>query len=365
VKQEMDEKGLVGLSVGLVKDGEVILTRGWGWADRDKKIAVSDDTVYVWASCSKTLTAVVAMQLWAEGKLDLDKDVREYVPGWPIKQWDGKDVVLTPRLLLCHQAGLRHSPPNLGPPAGPPSGLPAANDPASQPPAEHPFKDVANCIAPFAHAPLQNKPGAAFSYSNCGFVLLGAAEQGAAGKPYADLVRERIAQPLGLTTLRPHASWDPAPRLSRGYAPGGKRESNLPSSDVRYGLPAGFWSSTIADFAKYAAGLMGDKLLDQKMRDIMWKHQTTSDGKPTPAGLGIFVGGQGKGRLTLNHSGGSPVTSTYMVLQLGEKPGHGYAAVVMCNTAGAKLGKLGNELVEMIGGGAAGAVEGQGEEGGK
>jgi CubicO group peptidase (beta-lactamase class C family) len=352
VQREMREKGLVGVSVGLVRDGEVIFTGGWGMADREHDIPVTDDTVYVWASCSKTLTAVVAMRLWGEGKLDLEKDVRAYVPEWPAKQWKGREVVLTPRLLLCHESGLPHSQPS---PRSAEPGAAAPDDAGKEAAThEHPYKDVVACLDQFKDVPLKSRPGSAFSYSNCGFILLGAVEQRAGGESYADLVRHRIAEPLGLKSLRPHASWDPAPHLAQGYAAGGKRPSHLPSSDVRYGLPAGFWSSTIHDFALYAAGLMGDKLLDARMRAAMWHNQKTADGRSTPVGLGIFVGGQRRGRVILNHSGGSAITSTYMVIAPGTKPGQGEAVVIMCNTAGAKPGQLGNDLLRMLEGDGAG-----------
>ena len=60
------------------------------------------------ASISKCLTAVAAMQLWEDGLLDLDAPVQSYVPEFPIKMYEEKEMKLTSRQLLCHMAGIRH-----------------------------------------------------------------------------------------------------------------------------------------------------------------------------------------------------------------------------------------------------------------
>lgn len=96
----VEERGVVGLSLGLIVDGVPAHRAHFGWEDREAQTPASDRTMYRWASISKPLTAVVAMQLEAEGRLDLHGDVRRLVPEFPDK---GKPI--TPFQLLCHQGG--------------------------------------------------------------------------------------------------------------------------------------------------------------------------------------------------------------------------------------------------------------------
>jgi hypothetical protein len=75
VMAQMHKQGLVGLSIGIIEEGEVAYTAGYGFANRDDKTPVDANTLYRWASISKPLTAVAAMQLVETGSLDLDADV--------------------------------------------------------------------------------------------------------------------------------------------------------------------------------------------------------------------------------------------------------------------------------------------------
>ena len=336
VNREMNDYALVGVSVGIIKGGEVIFSGGWGWEDRDKHVPVSDVTSYSWASCSKTLTAALAMQLWSDGKLDLDRDVREYVPEWPLKKWQNADARITSRLLLEHQSGIPRSP------GGVTKSVPPSQD------TDHPYADVVAALRQFQDMPLKFKPGAVFGYSNGGYLLLAAAEQRAAGAPYEQLVHDRIAAHLGLSSLKPDFSWDPPAHRAKGYAAGGKKEALKLNSDTQFNLPACGWTSTVSDFARYTAAFLGERLVDEHMKRTMWVNQRTATGQTTPYGFGFFVGGRAYNHLVLTHSGGSSVASTYMVLVPSDKPGQGAGVVIMCNTSGARLGRLANDLLLMI-----------------
>ncbi len=87
LEQEIEKQGLVGLSAGVVMDGKVAGTLHFGHEDRENGIASSRDTMYRWASISKPLTAIVAMLAAEDGRLDLDADIRTYVPEFPEKPW--------------------------------------------------------------------------------------------------------------------------------------------------------------------------------------------------------------------------------------------------------------------------------------
>src|SRR5688572_9659046 len=103
VRAQMEKQRIVGLAVGVVQDGKIALLRSYGFADRESKSPVTNETVFNWASNSKPLAAVLAMQLVERIALNLDADIRTHVPEFP-----EKGSVITTRHLLCHQSGMPH-----------------------------------------------------------------------------------------------------------------------------------------------------------------------------------------------------------------------------------------------------------------
>ncbi len=73
---EMARQELVGLAVGVIQDGQIKYLKGYGMADREQRVPVTRQTMFRWASISKSITAVAAMQLWERGDLDLEREPR-------------------------------------------------------------------------------------------------------------------------------------------------------------------------------------------------------------------------------------------------------------------------------------------------
>jgi CubicO group peptidase (beta-lactamase class C family) len=92
------------LSAAVVKDNQLIWSKGYGLADVEQKLPARSDTVYRLASVTKSITAIAVMQLVEAGKLDLDAPIQQYCPSYPQKQW-----TVTSRHLLTHMAGVRHN----------------------------------------------------------------------------------------------------------------------------------------------------------------------------------------------------------------------------------------------------------------
>ena len=157
-----------------------------GFAARD--VRNSPAAVWRWASVTKQLTATIVMQEVEAGRLDLDKPVTAYWPDWPQVFSDE----ITIRNLLQHTSGLadpNEDGPNLPdgmpvfyrPPAGQAATLGTMHYAATHYCAEHP----------------RGRPGGGFHYDNCDFIVLGALLERTTGKPFAQLLEERIAAPLG------------------------------------------------------------------------------------------------------------------------------------------------------------------------
>src|SRR5687768_12560698 len=95
-----------GLSVVVVKDGDIVYNNAFGFADGPRKIRATPDTVYHWWSMTKIPTAIAIMQLQEQGKLDLEEAVTKHLPWFEVKYPSGESRAITIRDLLQHSAGL-------------------------------------------------------------------------------------------------------------------------------------------------------------------------------------------------------------------------------------------------------------------
>jgi serine beta-lactamase-like protein LACTB, mitochondrial len=310
IEQRMCEDGTVGLAVGIIRDGQIVYLKGYGQADRDAGVPVTTDTMFRWASISKPLTAIAALQLAEQEKLDLDADVRKYVPEFP-----DPGATITPRQLLCHQGGIVHY--RNGEVVGA----------AQQYTDPFPYRDVVVALDTFCHSPLVNPPGEKYSYTTHGFMLLSAVVQRAGDQPFDEQVRERICRPLGMSTLQPDYQWVDIPRRTRGYRRVEQRIEGSIDDDVSWKLGGGGYISTIEDLCRFALGLIDGKLVSEQTEAAMWMAQATSGGEPTGYGLGFRVEEQ-DGTLKVSHNGSQHKTRTRMVIYPAQR--HGVA--VMTNS---------------------------------
>ncbi|QBB71066.1 class A beta-lactamase-related serine hydrolase [Pseudolysobacter antarcticus] len=319
VEAEMKNQHVVGVAVGIVENGKVVYSKGYGLADREKNIPVTTDTMFRWASCSKMLTAIATMQLVQKNALNIDADVRKLVPEFP-----DKGVTITTRELLDHQSGIVHYD----------NGKVIRTQRSYAMP--HPFADVILALDTFKESPLVNPPGEKYSYSTHGFILLSAVVQRAGKQAFATQVSESIGQPLGLVTLRPDYQWLNIPNRAVGYRKHDEKIERSSDTDVSWKLGGGGFISNIDDFANFAAGLINHRLVSSKIETEMWTPQTLKNGELTERGLGFVVQIDKSGKLKISHDGEQEKTRTRLVIYPHEKRG----VVVMTNSEWVDPGKF-------------------------
>ncbi|HEY8502938.1 MAG TPA: serine hydrolase domain-containing protein [Gemmataceae bacterium] len=325
---ELVRQQLVGLAVGVLEGGEIVHLKGYGWADREGRVPVTPATLFRWASVSKPLTAVAALQLAEKGLLDLDADVRTYVPEFP-----DKGVRITARHLLCHQSGIVHYT----------NGRVVRTEREYDDP--HPFRDVISALDTFKESPLLHPPGEKFSYTTHGYILLSAVVERAGGRRFAEQVAERIAGPLGMSTLRPDYQWEDIPGRAVGYRRlPGRGLARSADRDVSWKLGGGGFISSAKDLAKFAGGLLNGKLVSKETETRMWQRQKLRDGTETRHGLGFVIGRDGAGRLTVEHNGAQEKTRTRMFLLPAQRRG----VVVMCNCEFADPTRVTREVIRAL-----------------
>ena len=214
-----------GLSVAVVKPG-ALWSEGFGLADIEAPNPADADTVYLWFSMTKLVTATAVVQLADRGQLDLDGPVAALVPTFPRR--DGASRV-TSRHLLSHSAGLANPIPIgwVRPADAPPEDL-----------------DAFTARLLKKHSRLRGEPGKHASYSNLGYLVLGEVIQAASGVSYVDYVRAQILEPLGMTTTDFIYRTDMTPRAATGY----HARFNVATPLLRLMTPAGIFDHRVGKF---------------------------------------------------------------------------------------------------------------------
>lgn len=169
-----------GISAALVRDGQVVWSGAAGLADLASGKPATADTVYLWFSMTKIVTATAVVQLAERRALSLDAPVRDYVPEFPASA----GAPVTVRHLLSHSSGLAN-----------PIPVRWVSPAASARPEPHAF--MASLLE--RHGKLKTPPGDTARYSNLGYIVLGEVVAAASGVPYVDYVRDTILSPLGMT----------------------------------------------------------------------------------------------------------------------------------------------------------------------
>lgn len=322
------ERGMPGGQLAVARGGRLILSKGFGMADRDKKIAVAPTTLFRIASVSKPLTAVATLVLAEEGKLSLDAKMLDvlkvdiFLPEGKKADPRVKDITL--RHLLQHTGGWDRNKSGdvmfQSQQIAKTLGVPCPPGP----------KDV---IREVLARPLDTDPGTNYAYSNFGYCILGRIIEQISGQPYEKFVQERVLKPAGVTSPRLGASLTQAEGEARYYTPQKEEETpvfpNLPDKvPSPYGgwcletMDAhGGWIAAAEDIVKFAASLEDTGGSSPFKKRETWETLIAppagavghdKEGKPRPVsyGCGFNVHRSEKGA-GIEHSGSLPGTTTF------------------------------------------------------
>lgn len=307
-------KGLVdtnlpSIAVAVVRDGQIVWEQGFGWADRENRVPASEHTLYSVASVSKPITATGLMVFKERKKIDLDKPINDYLGEAKLQARVGDAAAATVRRVANHT-----------------SGLPLhyqffyADEAYKPPTRDETIRRYGNLVT---------APGERFQYSNLGYGVLDYVVERAAGKKFADAMREEVFLPLGMT----HTSIDVAPGLEPHqairYTPEGRR---IPFYDFDHPGASAVYASA-HDLARFAMFHMKEHLADQRAIlsdaaiDEMQTPTSAADGR-AGYGVGWGVSDSARGYRTVAHSGGMPGVATYCTFV----PSKRVAVVVLSNS---------------------------------
>lgn len=275
---QLREQRIPGMALAVVRDGQIIKAKGYGWANVELDVPVKPETIFQTGSVGKQFTAAAVMMLVEEGKVGLDDPISKYFVDAPLT-W--KDV--TVRNLLTHTSGIPDYTEKL---------IDLRKD-----------YTEAQLVKIFERLPLNFPPGQKWSYSNTGYVLLGILIHKVTGQFYGDFLHARIFAPLGMTSTRIISEADIIPNRASGYRllKGVLKNQEWVSPTLNTTADGALYTNVL-DMASWDGALRAGKLLKPSSFEQMYTPVTLTDGKTYPYGFGWDIAEAGGHRL-LEHGG--------------------------------------------------------------
>jgi CubicO group peptidase (beta-lactamase class C family) len=325
IQQGMVQESVPGLSVAVVRRGEILWEEGFGWADREHRVPADEHTPFFLASVSKTITATALMILQERKRLDLDHPVNEYIGPAKVSSplWNTDEATI--RRIATHTAGL------------------TTFDRTIFAGADRPRISFEETVARYGI--LFWRPGDHFDYSNLGYGILGEAVARASGRPLSDFLRQEVFVPLGM--MRTSLDVDPqlekltAARYSLEDGRRPRAVSAAPGASVVYGS-----AHDLALFGLFSlkAHLPTQKrVLSDASIDAM-QSAVVKTGDSMSYGLGWWSNPDLHGYRSLLAQGGTYDSSAWLELI----PSEGIAVVVLVNTGTLLPKKVIDEVLSVL-----------------
>lgn len=311
-----------GAAVIVVKNGEVVLRKGYGMANLELGIPVEPDMIFRLGSITKQFTAVATLMLIDEGKLSFDDPITKFIPDYPTQ-----GQTITVEHLLTHTSGIKSY-----------TGLPEWR------PLWRKDVSLKEMIDLFKNKPMEFAPGEKWNYNNSGYVLLGEIIEKVSGMTYGDFVEKKIFAPLGMTQTFYDNTARIIPRRITGYTRAGDKWVNADYLSMSWPHAAGALVSTVDDLAKWDAALYSGKLVRQESLKRAWTPYRLKNGRSTKYGYG-WVMSDVAGIPSIEHGGGIHGFTTIGVRLPSEKI---YVAILTNRDSG--TGTLGQQAAALAAG---------------
>lgn len=359
VRSVMRTRFIPGAAISLLEKGRVQWARGYGFANLERQVPMTPETILNVGSVTKTVTATAIMQLWEQGRLDLDADLNTVLP-FPVRNPAHPTQPITVRHLLTHTSSIHDGPDY--------ERSYVCGDPA------HPLNEWVREYVTQTKAPSPDErhftdatPGAAWEYSNVGFGLLGVVIETIAKQRYADYTTEHIFEPLGMTstgwyldridrarhaTPYQHVASGPA-QVEMLQDPSWVPSAHPAPTFVPYclysfpTLPDGLMRTTAVDLSRFVAAYQSEGALGSAR--ILRPATVRAMLSPQPVTLPAS-GGHGKQGLAWyqtgtppmwQHGGADPGISALVCLNP-----NGRAVVVICNALSQGSAEIGHHLAQ-------------------
>ena len=314
-------KDVPSVSGGVSLNGKIVWLGAVGLADIENNVPAKTNTLYRIASISKAVTAVAIMQLVEQDKINLDEDVRTYIPYFPKKKWK-----FTVRQLLNHTSGIRNY--RYG----------EFNSTDS-------FKSMKDAIRTVIDDSLKFEPGTKREYTTLGYNLLAGIIENVSGMSFEEYLSKNIFQPAEMNSTyleyQPRIIYNKA----RGYVKNNFRKfENAALADLSIKFAGGGMISTSEDLLKFAQNLISFKLIKSSTLDTILIPTVTKNKDTVKYGLGFSFGIDEKGRKYFGHGGGGTGFTCELIIY----PGKSLAAVYLTNVRDRNLDNPVKSFVSIV-----------------
>lgn len=298
-------------SVLVARDGEILLSEGYGMANRDWDIANTADTKFRIGSITKQFTAMSILLLQEAGKLTIHDPICTYIEDCP-EAW----AEVTIEHLLTHT-----------------SGIPSLTD----------FPDYLQfsivrttpqaTIQRFSDKPLDFQPGAEWYYSNSGYILLGYIIQEVSGQSYQNFLRDNIFEPLALTGT----GYDDDRRIVKNRAVGYENSTRVASFiDMTVPYSAGSLYSTVGDLYTWIQALVNGEVVPEAALDDMWEASVPIPDEPDVTYAYGLISYTIENHAVIGHDGGINGFSATLAYFPDDK----ITIIALSNMEGSNLGQI-------------------------
>ena len=256
-----------GISVAIAGKDGVIWAQGFGWADVENRVPMSVKTKMRIGSVAKPFTAAALMRLYEQGKIDLDADVRTYVPAWPAGH-----AVITLRQLTSHTSGIRHY---------------EGDEFASN----RNYPAIIESLDVFKDSPLKFEPGTDQSYSTYARTLVSAAIEGAdGGRSFGEIMQQEVFTPIGMHDSALDEQYAIIPNRQRPYTVVDGELRNAPQTDHSYKWGGGGFIASTSDVARFAMAHLDGTYLKPETVMQMFTPAVMAGGRVSQFGIGWHIG---------------------------------------------------------------------------
>ena len=278
VQTEMKRQHTPGMSVAVLVGDSVMLARGYGFANLELSVRASDSTIYQSGSVGKQFTSALVLMLVEEGRLGLSDPIIRYLPEGK-QRWKG----ITVRHLLTHT-----------------SGIPEYTDSVVDLRRDYSEDQLVRLAAGL---PLLFAPGARWSYSNTGYLLLGVLVHRVTGTFYGDLLRDSIFTPLGMRSARVISEEDIVSNRAAGYrlVHGEVKNQEWVSPALNTTADGSLYLS-LRDYERWAVALNHRERPSARVLEMAWTPVPLARGGTYPYGDGWFLIPQ-RGHQRIGHTG--------------------------------------------------------------
>jgi len=315
-------------SVLVADQGKVMYKKGFGMANMEWDIPNKPNTKHRLGSVTKQFTAMLILQLVAEGKIDLQTPITTYLPDYPKENGDK----ITTHHLLTHSSGI----PNYT--AFPDFFVAESRNPYTPD----------QFVKKFEDKELEFTPGEKFNYSNSGYFLLGVLIEKLSGMTYEEMLHEKIFTPLGMHDTGYDNHKDILKNRATGYEKNGTSFINSAYLDMSIPYAAGSLYSTVEDLYLWDQALYTTTLLPQKYMDLFFTPYIAAFGNSQYAygwGVGKEVIGNTTDSITvISHGGGINGFNT----NISRSPSNKSLVVLLNNTGGAPLGEMTRSIIGIM-----------------